>query len=56
MKVQSSIAPLTIALPKGRVMKQALKIFSKMGIEPPEVIEESRKLIFENKKMGLDSS
>lgn len=53
MKVQSSIAPLTIALPKGRVMKQALKIFSKMGIEPPEVIEESRKLIFENKKNGL---
>jgi len=44
---------LTIALPKGRVMKQALKIFAKIGIEPPENMEESRKLIFEDKKNGL---
>jgi len=44
---------LTIALPKGRVMKQALKIFAKIGIEPPENMEESRKLIFEDKKKWL---
>lgn len=44
---------LTIALPKGRVMKQALKIFAKIGIEPPENMEESRKLIFEDKENGL---
>lgn len=44
---------LTIALPKGRVMKQALKIFAKIGIEPLENMEESRKLIFEDKKKGL---
>lgn len=44
---------LTIALPKGRVMRQALKIFSKIGIEPPEPMEDSRKLIFEDKKNGL---
>lgn len=44
---------LTIALPKGRVMRQALKIFSKIGIEPPEPMEDSRKLIFEDKKNWL---
>lgn len=44
---------LTIALPKGRVMKQALKLFAKIGIESPENMEESRKLIFEDKKNGL---
>ncbi|MDO8445961.1 MAG: ATP phosphoribosyltransferase [Deltaproteobacteria bacterium] len=44
---------LTIALPKGRVMKQALKIFAKIGIEPLENMEESRKLIFDDKKNGL---
>ncbi|MBM2838727.1 MAG: hisGS [Deltaproteobacteria bacterium] len=48
-----SSSSLTIALPKGRVMKQALKIFAKIGIEPPENMEESRKLIFEDKKNGL---
>lgn len=44
---------LTIALPKGRVMKEALKIFAKIGIEPPEPMEESRKLIFDDLKNGL---
>lgn len=44
---------LTIALPKGRVMKEGLKILAKIGITPPEPMEESRKLIFEDKKNGL---
>lgn len=39
---------MIIALPKGRIMKEALKILAKIGIEPPEPMEESRKLIFDN--------
>ncbi len=44
---------LTIALPKGRVMKEALKIFAKIGIVPSENMEESRKLIFDDQEKGL---
>ncbi len=34
-------------------MKQALKLLAKIGIEPPEPMEESRKLIFEDREKGL---
>jgi ATP phosphoribosyltransferase len=34
-------------------MREALKILAKIGITPPEPMEESRKLIFEDRKKGL---
>jgi len=44
---------LTIALPKGRIQYDTLKLLEKMGISCPEMKGESRKLIFElpDKKM-----
>lgn len=41
---------LTIALPKGRILKEAVALFKKVGIDCSEVAEDSRRLIFENKK------
>ena len=41
---------LTIALPKGRILNEAVVLFKKIGIDCSDVIEDSRKLIFENKK------
>ena len=41
---------LTIALPKGRILNEAVALFKKIGIDCSDVIEDSRKLIFENKK------
>ena len=38
---------LTIALTKGRILKETLPLFAKAGIEPLEDISASRKLIFE---------
>lgn len=38
---------LTIALTKGRILKDTLPLFAEAGIEPLEDIAESRKLIFE---------
>lgn len=41
---------LTIALPKGRILKEAVSLFKKVGVDCSEVAEDSRRLIFENKK------
>lgn len=38
---------LTIALTKGRILKDTLPLFAEAGIEPVENIAESRKLIFD---------
>jgi ATP phosphoribosyltransferase len=38
---------LTIALTKGRILKETLPLFAEAGIEPLESIDNSRKLIFE---------
>lgn len=51
--VNKTTDSLTIALPKGRIMKEALRLLAKIGIEPPEPMEESRKLIFEDRERGL---
>ncbi|HBO84807.1 MAG: ATP phosphoribosyltransferase [Deltaproteobacteria bacterium GWC2_42_11] len=40
---------ITIALPKGRVLKEAISLFKKIGIKPKGVLTDSRKLIFEDK-------
>jgi ATP phosphoribosyltransferase len=44
---------LTIALPKGRILKEGVALFKKIGIDCSDVMEDSRRLIFENKKAGI---
>ena len=44
---------LTIALPKGRVMKEAVSLFKKIGIQVKGILDDSRKLIFEDKKSNV---
>lgn len=39
--------PLTIALTKGRILKETLPLFARAGIEPVDDVERSRKLVFE---------
>ncbi|MBI5892768.1 MAG: ATP phosphoribosyltransferase, partial [Deltaproteobacteria bacterium] len=45
--------PLTIALPKGRIMKEAVRLFEKTGIKAKGILDDSRKLIFEDKKTNV---
>ena len=44
---------LTIALAKGRLAEQAMKRFSAIGYDCPELYSQSRKLIIENPALGL---
>jgi ATP phosphoribosyltransferase len=44
---------LTIALTKGRILKETLPLFAEAGIEPLESIDRSRKLIFETTVPGV---
>ena len=44
---------LNIALPKGRLGEKVYAMFEAAGFECPEIKENSRKLIFENKEAGV---
>ena len=44
---------LNVALPKGRLGEKVYNMFAKAGFECPEILEESRKLIFENEAAGV---
>jgi len=44
---------IKIALPKGRLGEKAYKVLEKAGYGCPEILEESRKLVFENKNAGV---
>lgn len=44
---------LNVALPKGRLGEKAYDMFAKAGFPCPEILEESRKLIFENREAGV---
>jgi ATP phosphoribosyltransferase len=44
---------LTIALTKGRILKETLPLFAEAGIEPLESIDRSRKLLFETTVPGV---
>ena len=44
---------INIALPKGRLGEKAYRIFESFGYDCPEIMESSRKLIFENKAAGV---
>jgi len=45
--------PLTIALTKGRILKETLPLLAAAGIEPLEDIGSSRKLVFDTSREGL---
>jgi ATP phosphoribosyltransferase len=45
--------PLTIALTKGRILKETLPLLAAAGIEPLEDIDSSRKLVFDTSRQGL---
>lgn len=44
---------INIALPKGRLGEKAYKVFSEAGYACPEILENNRKLIFENEETGV---
>ena len=44
---------INIALPKGRLGEKVYAMFANAGYECPEILENSRKLIFENKDAGV---
>ncbi|MBQ9106598.1 MAG: ATP phosphoribosyltransferase [Clostridia bacterium] len=44
---------LNIALPKGRLGNKVYKLFESIGYGCPEILEDSRKLIFENRENGV---
>ena len=43
---------ITFALPKGRIMQDSMELFGKIGITCPEMEEDNRKLVFENREQG----
>ena len=43
---------INVALPKGRLGRKVYQMFADAGFECPELLEESRKLIFENEEKG----
>jgi len=49
------IKPLTLALPKGRILKEALPLLAQLGIvpEPDFADEDSRKLVFETSRADV---
>ena len=44
---------LNIALPKGRLGEKVYAMFAAAGFECPSILENSRKLIFENDELGI---
>ena len=44
---------LNVALPKGRLGEKVYNMFASAGFPCPEILEESRKLIFENEAAGV---
>ena len=44
---------LTIAMPKGRMLKEAVNLFKAAGVDFSELLKDDRKLIFENVAEGL---
>ena len=44
---------LNIALPKGRLGEKVYEMFARAGFPCPSILEENRKLVFENEKKGV---
>ena len=45
--------PITIALPKGKLLAPSIKIFDSLGLVPEEVKDAGRRLIFKSEKHAL---
>lgn len=43
---------ITFALPKGRIMQDSMELFGQIGITCPEMENDNRKLVFENREQG----
>ena len=52
-ETEESTGIISIALPKGRLGEKAYEILETAGYGCPEIKEESRKLVFENKELGI---
>ena len=44
---------INIALPKGRLGEKVYNLFAEAGFECPAILEENRKLVFENEELGI---
>ncbi len=44
---------INIALPKGRLGEKVYRLFAEAGYPCPSILEENRKLVFENKEKGV---
>ena len=44
---------ITIAIPKGRILRDSVALFKKIGIDCEELLSDTRKLIFENQKQKM---
>lgn len=44
---------ITIAIPKGRILRDSVALFKKIGIDCEELLSDTRKLIFENAKQKM---
>ena len=44
---------LNVALPKGRLGEKAYSMFAGSGFDCPSILENNRKLIFENEEKGV---
>lgn len=53
MKKKSWEETVTIALPKGRILKEAAKLFRAAEVDFNEILQDERKLIFENVAEGM---
>lgn len=48
-----AVVPVTIALPKGKLLEPSIKIFDKLGLMPEEVKNAGRRLIFKSQEHSL---
>ncbi|HWI41494.1 MAG TPA: ATP phosphoribosyltransferase [Verrucomicrobiae bacterium] len=44
---------VTIAIPKGRILQESVALFGKIGIDCQELLQDTRKLIFENEAQKM---
>ncbi|MFQ5442071.1 MAG: ATP phosphoribosyltransferase [Thermodesulfobacteriota bacterium] len=51
--IKNSREILTIALPKGRIMKEAIEVFKAAGVDFSAILRDRRKLLAENREEGL---
>ncbi|MBI5560948.1 MAG: ATP phosphoribosyltransferase [Deltaproteobacteria bacterium] len=47
------IKPITIALPKGRTLRETVELFNRAGIITGDILSDERRLIFENRKESV---